>query len=380
MLTLVALSLVAFAEPDCDAKAMGAELAEASPIAISRLYVELVQCDAKAGKKHAGEALSRMLEGNESNEAVGAALSVGAAEEVRSWMDSLEPDQRSRTIRHLGTQCSSSEAAEQFLLESHERLGSKFFEERFHRGLGDCRTAGIQALLKSALEDEGVVAERTQYFSILEVYSRNLGADAVPVLEQLAGELPDDEVLLVVSAFADAANVGGTGGIDTGAAVKAVAALTALGPSFSPGIIDQARSTLDALGSPDVASSFAKYRWPEKKVDDKYVYTAVCEELVTCKNGKKQAYFHHGRFTEGGDKWPAELSGELQNILTTHWTMDAAEKCKGEGEFLVEMSQEPIAEDDEAAREWLARKIQAFRAKAGEFQKAAVIEESQFDL
>ena len=378
MLSLVMFSLQAFAD-DCDAKAMVKELPEASPIAISRLYIELVECDAEVGKKHAGEALSRMLEGNESNEAVAAALSVGAAEEVRKWLDSLEPDQRSRTIRYLGTQCSSSEAAEQFLVESHERLGSKFFEERFHRGLSDCRTEGIQGVLKSALEDDAVTAERTQFFSVLEVYSRNLGAEAVPTLARLASELEDDEVVLVVSAFADAANVGGTGGVDADAAEKAVAALTTLGASFSPGIIDQARSTLVALGAEDAASSFATYRWPEKKVDDKYIYTAVCEELVACKNGKKQGYLHYGRFTEGGSKWPDELAEDLQNILNARWTMDAAEKCKGEAEFVVDMTHEPTM-DDEAAREWLARKTQAFRAKAAQFQKAAEIEETQFDL
>src|SRR5690606_703284 len=129
-----------------------------------------------------------------------------------------------------------------------QREGERFWKDGWYRGLGDCRSEGVQQLLTDAISGDGAgsafASDRALWSAVLEVYARNLGADAVPRLEQLVAEIEDEgEKRLVVSAFADAANVGDSAGIDAGAAKAAVEALERLGPGLPGTVVDQARNT-----------------------------------------------------------------------------------------------------------------------------------------
>lgn len=376
VLLLVALGgAQAAPEPACDAKALQKELADSSPTAIPATYKKLVGCDEAAAKATAPQAFERMLAGNDANEAVVSAIGVGAGAEARAWMGKLQPDQRSQTIAWLGGKCQGDPLVETFFIESHSALGVKFFEDRWFRGLAECRTEKIQGLLTASLDAETKAkagADRALFYALLEVYARNLGAAAVPKLADLAGTLTNEnDLTYIVSAFADAANVGGKEGTNPDASAKAVATLAKLGPTLPPKAIEQARTTLLALGSEQVADSFSGYRWPDRKRDGAYHYAAVASQIVTCKNGKKQATLHWADVTEPGNLWPEQVQLLIGEKLEAEWHLDeAAAKCKGTGEIAYAMPGEPL--ESEAARDvWLEAQRKAFVGKTTGFDKVA---------
>jgi hypothetical protein len=360
---------------DCDADALRASLDEASPIAVPRAYVNLAKCDEGAAKEHAKAALSRTLAGSDANEAVLVALNAGAEDDVRAWLKTIEPDQRSRTIKYLGLNCQDNKPVSDFFVISHELLGTNFWKERWHRGLTECRNEDIQHLLITALDDDYVgrnARGRDKFFAFLEVYARNLGEASLPLLNELIAETKDvREQSLLLSIFADAANVGGVKGVNPDVAAKAVSQITAMGPELSPAIIDQARDTLTALGSEDVASTFAKYRWPERLVDGKYHYQVAAQEFVTCKNEKKYAKFHYGEIVEAGSVWPNEIEALLAATLTDQWELDAlSTKCKGSLDLKVSLITEPLPSQQDP-KEWLDRYKFAFQEGAREAKQSA---------
>ena len=369
---------------DCDLAALTTSLEEASPIAVPRAYVNLAKCDQGAAKKQASAALKRTLAGSDANEAVLAALNAGAEDEVRGWLKTLEPDQRSRTIKYLGRACKDSKQVSDFFVISHDLLGPDFWKERWHRGLTDCRNDDIQYLLTTALDDPYVgrgTQYRDKFFAFLEVYARNLGEKSLPLLKELIeGTTEEREKTLLISLYADAANVGSVEGTNPDVAAKAVAELTAMGPELPPKVIDQARDTLTALGSADVASSFAKYRWPERTVNGSYLYKAAAHEIVTCKNEKKVANFHYGEFTEAGNMWPNEINEKLSEILTQNWSLnDVATKCKGSLDLQVSMIVEPLP-NSEDPKDWLGRYKAAFKESTGDLKKTTDILHDTFAI
>jgi hypothetical protein len=379
-LLFVAFGLAA----DCDISSLEASLKEASPIGVPRAYVKLAKCDESAAKKQAKAALSRTLAGSDANEAVLVALNVGAEDDVRTWLKSIEPDQRSRTIKYLGMQCKDSKQVSDFFVVSHDLLGSDFWKERWHRGLTDCRNEDIQNLLTAALDDEHVgrnARARDKFFAFLEVYARNLGEASLPLLNELVAETKEPrEQSLLLSIYADAANVGGIEGVNPDVATKAVVQITEMGPNLSPEVIDQARDTLTALGSADVASTFAKYRWPERAVNGMYNYQVAAQEFVTCKNEKKFATFHFGEMKEAGNLWPNQIDEALTEALTKAWELDAlANKCKGTLSLKVSLIKDPLPGKVDP-KEWLGRFKASFQEEAGNHKKSADTLHDPFEL
>ena len=122
---------------------------------------------------------------------------------------------------------------------SHDLLGVDFWKERWHRGLTDCRNDDIQYLLTTALDDPYVgrgTQYRDKFFAFLEVYARNLGEKSLPLLNELiVGANEEREKTLLMSLYADAANVGSVDGTNPDVAAKAVADITALGPELPQG-------------------------------------------------------------------------------------------------------------------------------------------------
>ena len=382
MWTLLLLGL-SFAG-DCDVAALQTSLDEASPIAVPRANVALAKCDPSIAKTQAKSALSKTLAGSDANEAVLVALKAGAEDEVRAWLKSIEPDQRSRTIKYLGLNCKESKQVSDFFVVSHDLLGTTFWKERWHRGLTDCRNDDIQHLLTSALDDEYVgrnARARDKFFAFLEVYARNLGEAALPLLHELVTETKEvREQSLLLSIYADAANVGGVDGVNPDVAAKAVSQIMAMGPDLSPEVIDQARDTLTALGSPELASTFAKYRWPERLVDGKYHYQVAAQEFVVCKNEKKYANFHFGELIEAGNLWPNEIEEMLPATLTESWELDSmSSKCKGQLSIKVSLIPEPLPGQQDP-KEWLGRYKSAFQEGARDAKKSADILHDNFEL
>jgi hypothetical protein len=359
---------------DCDPSKLRSDLDEATPIAVPRAYLALAECDATAARAAAEPALARMLAGRDGNDAVLAALDVGADAVVATWMGNLQSGERTTTIDFLGKQCGEHPAVASFFATSLEREGTDFWEQRWYRGLSDCRTDGVRATLDAALVDPFIQerANRGLYFGILEVYARNLKADALPTLtEALDANAGDQDASLVVRAFADAANVGQLGGMDAADTKAAIAALVELAPKLNANVIDTVRDTLVALGAVRESGQMVRYRWPDRFADA-YTYQAAVHELASCKNGKQQAKLHHGHLIESGERFPDTVAAGLEAQLIEAWGLDLASKCKGEGELFVEMTREPMS-DDAQADEWLDAQREAFQGRVEGFSKVEEI-------
>jgi len=288
-----------------------------------------------------------------------------------------------RTIVHLGGHCQTNPAVERFLVESKGELGESYWKERWHRSLVECRTPAVQALLQEAFDGSEagkLCKDRYRFYGLLEVYARNLRDGAIPALTTLAGELEDEEDLVnVLNAFSDAANVGGSEGTDPEVADQLVAVLAGLGEKLPPRAVEQARTTMVALGAEEEADRLARYRWPERRVDDSYRYAAVAIEDVTCKNSKRRAVFHRATFSEAGNMWPAQLEELLPDKLGYEWQLVAAEKCKGTEEIRIAMPAEPFA-DDAALEGWFDEQLEAFERSTAGYDKVIVMEHEPFSM
>ena len=184
-------------------------------------------------------------------------------------------------------------------------------------------------MLSKAIEDEALKSERSRFFTVLEVYSRNLGKEAVAKISEIASKTTDEEELtLLVTALADAANVGGSGGVNPVAAGAVTDALTEMGPKLPPRAVEQARRTLTAIGAEEEADGFATHRWRDRKLNDTYLYAVALTESATCKNGKTLANLHYALFRESGNQWPEQIQAIISGKLVFEWELQAATKCK----------------------------------------------------
>jgi hypothetical protein len=383
MLPLILLALTPNAlgaEPQkCDLRALKKELAETSPIAAAKVYQQIVACDEKQGKALAPTAFGRILAGDDGNAAALDAIRIGAGADVRTWLNGMEPDQRSRSLVFLGEQCKAQPSVQGFFTEAHAAMGMDFYKDRWHRGLADCRVEPIQAFLKAAINDKQLAKDRTRLFNVLEVYARNLRAEAIPALIELANATSDEEEqTYLINAFADTTGIGSVEGLNADAASKATAAIRDLGPKLKPRAVEQARITLRTLGDEVTSDRFAAFRWPDRKTGDgNYRYAVALRESATCKNKKKIANFYVAAFDEGGVQWPDQIKPLLLEKLQYEWELTAASKCKGEGTFDVMMPDQPFAGDDERTL-WIETQVKAFTDSAPGLDKAKVLRQPPF--
>lgn len=374
MTLLLALSL--FSTPahaeDCDAKQLGKDLAEATPVGLPKAYLALAECDAEKAAKATPEVMGKLLAGEEGFQVMEKAIEIGAADAVAPWLDGLEPDQRSRGIAHLGGRCKDAEFVQNYLVATHEALGDKFFVDRWHRSLGDCRVESIQGVLTAAVDSK--LDPRSTWFSVVEVYARNLGAASIPKLSELAkANDNENEVIQLVQIFGDAANVGAVEGMNAEAAKKAMDELEAIAPELPGKAMDQIRITMESLGDKARADRLSQYRWADRYDNGSYRFGVTAVEDVTCKNGKTQSWLHTGVVVEAGEVWPDQLKARLDKELGSLWAMDKAKKCKGEGTVTVTMTNEPLPAEEKALSDFFETEAKAFKGKADAADKSGTV-------
>jgi len=354
---LVLLSSLASAQ-DCDAAQLAQETAEATPVGSARAFVQLANCDAAQAKAIAAETLPRLLGGDDANQAAVMAIRVGAAEPVSAWMGGLEADERARTVRALGEACNESVEVQTFFVERAEKLGDKFWSDRWYRALTTCRVPAVQEILSAEL-DKGLVDDPLRFFAVLETYARSAGGTAVPRLETLALATEDAEAQAnIIAAFADAARVGTPEGIDAAAAGAATETIRKLAPSLQTKAVEQARMTLLALGDEPGSDNMAAIRY--KAADrggESFIWGAVANETATCKNGKLQQRIHVAQVKERGNTWPDQLEDKVSGSADVAWELTLAEKCKGTGEVKWVLSGAPFG-DDEAFNTWADKAVE----------------------
>lgn len=365
----LALALAAQAQT-CDAKALTKALAEAGPASTGKAFAELAACDPKAATAAAPEAFKRTLAGPNGDAAVLAAVKIGAWQAVRDWVPSLMSDERSSTINKLGQSCDVKEVPA-FFIDSAKVLGDSFYSDRWYAGLDDCREASVRELLRAELAKP--VKDPIRFKSVLDTYSRNLGADAVPVLKALLGDQKNPELATyIVESFADAAGVGSANGANADATGKAVAAIQEVAPSLPGAAVDKARQTLLALGAELESDKLAAVRYKDvAKADGGLTYGVVLAEIATCKKGDTKVQYHHAQLLDTGHTWPDQVGDRVGGQLAGAFELKLAESCKGTGTTKVVTSDVPF-KDNGAYQAWVDARLKELQ-KENPVEKAKVV-------
>jgi hypothetical protein len=226
----------------------------------------------------------------------------------------------------------------------------------------------VRELLEAAVDGNEVGRagrNRTQFYSLLEVYARNLGSESLPKLETFLSDARDEkEAVAIVSVLPDAAGVGSAGGPDKDTADAIVAAIERVAPKLAPKAIDTVRTAMASLGREQESGAFAKYRWPDAYTSGAYTYGLAVVEDITCKNGSQRAILHYGEVTEGGATWPDMLAPRVDKDVRSNWEIDGARKCKGESTITVELTPVPLGVDEDFEA-WSRRVAEAFGKQFG---------------
>lgn len=314
--------------PTCDVKGLSKTLTEAAPAQSGKAFADLAACDPAAANKAAPDAFKKILAGESGDAAVITAIGVGAGQAVREWVNVQEPDDRSRTISKLGEKC-DQKGVPAFFLDMVKAIGDKFWTDRWYRGLDECRDPAIQELLRARISAPG--GDRTLFFGVVEVFSRNLGKDAIPTLKAAALAEKDPEMATyLVNAFADATGVGSAAGANPEAVALAVAALNEIAPTLPAKAVDQARTTLLTLGAEADSDKLAAVRHKDVlQASGGLLYGVITAEIATCKKGDTQIALHMAQINDRGQTWPDQLADRIKESIGTTWKLDLGARCKG---------------------------------------------------
>lgn len=362
VLALLSLSLPSAHAADCDGRTLAKALDEAPPIRVATAYTELAACDAGRAKKAAKATVARIKDGADTAPALLTAARLGAMTAVRAWVADAEPDVRSRTLDAMGEVCADDpETATAFFVTTAAELGDRFWEQRWYRGLGACRTDGIRTLLTAALDHPKVGREarpRTPLYSLLETYARNAGVDALPTLDALLAEPVDDrDAVDLINPYADAAAGAEEAGVD-GGTEAVVASLVAAAPTLPREALERARGVLTSLGATTEAEALAAHAFPEAKRDTGHPYAVAITEVVTCKNGKVFAGLYVGDVVDPGLRWPDVVADQIGPAATSGWDALQGGRCGAEPVVTVSHSGVPV--DAEGATAFRAEQQAAF--------------------
>ena len=347
MLSLFLLVSSSFAQ-DCDGRALARTVSEASPVSVAPAFVALAECDEQRARRAAPEAFGRMLWGDRAVGALSSAIGLGEVDLVRDWIGQLRSDERSSAVAALGAACAANEKIADFLTESHDVLGEKFWSERWYRSLSECRFEGVQELLTQSVADSA--DDRDRILGVLEVYARNLGPKAIETLTRLLEETEDEEMAVYfVKTYGDAAQVGSPEGQNEEATAASIAAIESLAPQFGMRTLKQAQTTLFSLGAEAQAQGIVGTHYAASKWDDGQLhYGLVAVETARCKDGKKiKLGVHTGTLAEPGHSFPVEVKERATEAVQNSWDLELAEKCKVEQEVEVFVSDVPISDAQE---------------------------------
>lgn len=325
-------------------------LSDATPMQLGQQYVDLVNnCSAGQAIRATADTFSRAIPNEGGRAAAVAAVKLGQSDAVVEWANGQQPDDRAKIIGALGEACADDEGIQDFFIASAESMGDDFWNDSWYRGLDNCSVVPIQDLLWSEL-DRGIGSDRTRFFSVLGVYARASGNTAVPKMVELIRRSGDDEEAQVniLSAFADAAQVGSVEGTDQATAQQATRAISNLAPSLSQKGVEQARITLNALGSEIESDALAAVRYADMQQDDGFIWGVVVSETAPCKAGKRLTQrLHWSRAVDPGTTWADQALDKVQSSAEVAWELDLAERCNVEGEITYHVSSSPFATDDD---------------------------------
>lgn len=325
-LPLLALSFAAPAKdkpppikPEC--AALAAEMAEAGPAAVGKLFARLAACDPAAAKTAAPGVFAAAIGGPGGDAAAVAAIQLDLGAALYAWIDGQQPDERSQTIDSLGKACAVEPKVGDFFVAAAAARPDRFASDRWYAGLDECRVPAAGAWLADQVKAGH--KDRAFYKGMVETAARNLGTGAVPILAARIPAVQPEEAAFLVAAFADAAGVGTEGGVQAEAAVAAVAAIVALVPGLPTKALDQARATLNDLGAEGESDLVAAQRFRDlAQADGTLHYGAHVAKVGVCKKGETKIESHTMVVKAGKATWPDQVEPRLQATLAAlNWRL-----------------------------------------------------------
>ena len=336
-----------------DCRALSKDILSVGPHEAAPMFQQLSECDAPAAKRVAPTVIPTLIGESDGFNAAVAAINVGAGSTVMDWMASLQRDEQSRGVRALGKTCQDSEAVQSFLVSAAADMGDRFWTERWYRSLAECRSASTTQLLVDRVE-AGAGEDRSSFFGVVEAYAVNVGLDALPKLSTLVETESDLEMQVnLIGAFADASQAGTLKGLDARIAEKAADAVRGLAPKLPAQTMDKARVTLQTLMDEAGADQLVALRYQDlQQSDGSLLYGAVVFENASCKNDKVAQRYHVAEAHDPGQTWPDQLEEKVRTSVELNWSLNLAERCKGTGEVVYLLPEEPFADKD-AFRAWV---------------------------
>ncbi len=353
---LLTLIFAAQAAP-CDIKALQTSFEAASPSSSGKIYAEMAACDPAAAKAYAPTAFKKVLAGEGGDAAALAGISLGLGDVVRSWTMTREPDERSSLIKMLGSSCDKA-GVPAFFTGTATALGDKFWSDGWYSGLGSCRDPGVQELLRAAVSAK--ISDRARYFSVLSVFTRNLGKNAVPVLRAMLAKETDPEIAAtLVQTFLDATSA------DPDAKPLVIAAITELAPTLPDQAVNQARTVLLALGAEAESDAMAIFRYDNvKQADGSLLYGVVVVDVATCKKGDKKVEIHAAKVKDPGRTWPDQLAVRIKDHVASGFSLTLASRCKGTSTPVTMTPEQPF-KDAAAYEAWVNGILEEVAKKEG---------------
>lgn len=353
MSLLLSLSL-AFAQEECDVVGLSKTIETTTGDEAAVAYAALAQCDVEKAQRFAKTTVITFLPSEAGYEAAMWAMRLEQEQFVVEWMTKeLGPSEKKQLLRTLGEVCQEDEQIQKFFINRAENFTADFWKHRYYQYLTTCRVAPIREILTTQL-DAGVEQGRSQYFSLMGVYARNMMLDSLPKLGEILGATDDEEIQInVLSSILEAGdeikkNDPGNKGALRKMNVESTKIVMANAEKMTQKALGQARISLNGIEAEAEADALAGFYYREKiQEDESFLWGVIAIENTLCKNNKEKQGIHAGPIIEQGTTWADQLEDRVKEVVDFSWDMTLGEDCKGKSEFLYFVPEEPFSNLDE---------------------------------
>ena len=176
MSMLLSLSL-AFAQEECDVVNLSKTIETTTGDEAAVAFSALAQCDAERAGRFAKTTIITFLPSEEGYDAALQAMKIDQEEYVVEWMNQrLEASEQKQLLRKLGEVCQKEDKIQEFFIDraaNHSAIWKHRYYQYFNSLSNPFRKSDEATELGT---DQG----RSQYFSVMSAYARNLQIDALP--------------------------------------------------------------------------------------------------------------------------------------------------------------------------------------------------------
>lgn len=348
MIGIAVLTFAQTAEAACERELKALEGTQGE--AVAGAYGKLAACDAAKAQEAFPAAVKRSGDVESLTELAVVAIGAGNTGAVQGLLELLPQDQytaREETARAIGSRCGSDPKIEAFVLGLHDALKDRAFVG-WAGALRSCDTDAVTQELERLAAAPPARAFDDKYATVVELYARKRGAEALPVLKgAAAASAKGGPFPVVVDAMVKAVTPEGIGGEPTAEGKQAlVAALSSLADAVNDqDALRRLANAMVSVKAPDAAGALMPKLYPDRvQSGGGFLYGVAATEA--CGDA---AVVHWAVVQDAGSRWSIAED------------VDAAAKgfkprLKCEAEWTVQVTPEPVADsgDVEAWAEGLA--------------------------